>query len=358
MSRPLLALVLAGCTTAPATLAPEEPPATAFSTQPAPPPPVRVTPREATLVGLAEVLPEVAERSVQSVVSVVTRNQARFTVRGPAPQGLGSGVIVRSDGIVVTNNHVVENADMVIVKLPDGGDYQARVVGTDPASDLAVLSIVDPPSNLVALPFGDSDGLRLGEVVLAVGTPFGIGQTVTMGIVSAKGRSNVGIVRYEDFIQTDAAINPGNSGGALVDLDGTLVGINTAIFSRSGGSQGIGFSIPASMASEIVEDILNDGQVDRGYLGVMIGNIDDMRARALSIDGGVRIQGVESGTPAAAAGLRDNDIVVAFQGKPVTDSTRFRNAVALTGAGQPFTIEVIRGRKRRTFEGTLGLLPQ
>ncbi|MEM6928988.1 MAG: trypsin-like peptidase domain-containing protein [Myxococcota bacterium] len=358
MSRPLIALVLAGCAADPLAVIPEEAPASALSAQPAEPPKVTVTPRDVTLLGLADALPEVAERSVASVVSVSTRRAARFSARGPAPEGLGSGVIVRGDGIVVTNNHVIEGATSVTVTLPDGSDHRADVVGSDPSSDLAVLRIVNPPGELPALPFGDSAALRLGEVVLAVGNPFGIGQTVTMGIVSAKGRSNVGIVRYEDFIQTDAAINPGNSGGALVDLEGSLVGINTAIFSRSGGSQGIGFSIPASMAADIVDDILTDGTVDRGWLGVMIGEVDPSRADSLGITGGVRIDGVQPGTPAADAGLSADDIVVAFQGEPVRDVNRFRNRVAQTGSGKPFTLQVIRGRQARTIEGTLGALPQ
>ncbi len=358
MSRPLIALVLAGCAADPLAVMPEEPSSVIATAQTPLPRPATVTPRDLGLLGLAEVLPEVAERAVSSVVSVSTRSAARFSVRGPAPQGLGSGVIVREDGIVVTNNHVIAGAEQVLVTLPDGSVHRADVVGSDPSSDLAVLRIVDPPEALLALPFGDSDGLRLGEVVLAVGNPFGIGQTVTMGIVSAKGRSNVGIVRYEDFIQTDAAINPGNSGGALVDLDGTLIGINTAIFSRSGGSQGIGFSIPASMATEIVEDILTDGAVDRGWLGVLIADVEPAIADGLGIDGGVRIDGVQAGTPAADAGLRADDIVVAFQGEPVSDVTRFRNRVAKTGSDRPFEIEVIRDSRRRTLRGTLGVLPQ
>ena len=328
------------------------------------PDPVQVPPRDATLVGLADVLPEVAEASVQSVVSVATRRSMqgyRYTPLGFAPpqvqQGVGSGVIVRPDGIVVTNNHVVEGADTVVVTVNGDKQVLAEVVGTDPKTDLAVLRLVDPPDDLRPLPFGDSDALRLGEVVLAVGTPFGIGQTVTMGIVSAKGRADMGIVDYEDFIQTDAAINPGNSGGALVDLDGTLVGINTAIFSRSGGSQGIGFAIPASMASAVVEAILDHGVVDRGWLGIALQDLDPADREVLGIDGGVLVADVRGGTPAAAAGLRRGDIVVSFQGLPVPDAARFRNRVAAAGSNTPFEIVVARSGKPTALNGVLGRLP-
>ena len=300
------------------------------------------------LMGLAEALPNASERAVRSVVSVAPRRAGRFGAVTSNSVGLGSGVVVREDGIVVTNNHVVAGAQEVVVTLPGGERAQAEVVGTDPSSDLAVLRLVDPPDDLVPLPFGDSDALRLGEVVLAVGTPFGVGQTVTMGIVSAKERAGMGIVDYEDFIQTDAAINPGNSGGALVDLHGELVGINTAIFSRSGGSMGIGFAIPASMAEKVVTDILEDGSVDRGWLGVRIADSDV---------GGVLIAAVEPRTPAAQAGLRAGDVVVAFDGKDVRNAVRFRNAVAGAGAAERFTATVLREGHKRTVEGTLGRLP-
>jgi S1-C subfamily serine protease len=299
------------------------------------------------LVGLAEVLPEVSERAVQSVVSVATQR----SLAGGA--GLGSGVVLTADGIIVTNNHVVEGADQVVVALPSGEQQRATVVGTDAKTDLAVLRLSDPPDDLVPLPFGDTADLRLGEVVLAVGTPFGIGQTVTMGIVSAKGRADVGIIDYEDFIQTDAAINPGNSGGALVDLDGNLVGINTAIFSRTGGSQGIGFAIPASMAEPIVQAILDQGAVDRGFLGVQIRDLDFDQREALGIEGGALIAGVQAGTPAEAAGLEAGDVVLSYQGEAVPDAARFRNRVAATGSRGSFEATVLRDGRRQTVRGTL-----
>jgi serine protease Do len=297
----------------------------------------------ADLVSLADTLPDVAERSVRSVVSVATR-------RAPAAEGLGSGVIIREDGVVVTNHHVVAGATEVLVTLPDGSRHAADVLGTDPKTDLAVLRLQDPPAGLEPLPFGDSDSLRLGEVVLAVGTPFGVGQTVTMGIVSAKGRADVGIVDYEDFIQTDAAINPGNSGGALVDLRGTLVGINTAIFSRSGGSMGIGFAIPASMAVDVVEEILEDGTVDRGWLGVAIDDVEPGQR-------GVLVRAVQPGTPAERAGLRSGDVVLAFDGQPVSGASRFRNRVAAAGSDHEFEVVVLRDGQQQTLRGVLAALP-
>jgi S1-C subfamily serine protease len=313
-------------------------------------PAVAPSPRGASLIGLAEVLPEVSEGAVRSVVSVANPH----TLSGG--QGLGSGVVVSADGIIVTNHHVIEGSDQVIVALNTGEQQRATVVGTDPKTDLAVLRLSDPPDDLVPLAFGDSDDLRLGEVVLAVGTPFGIGQTVTMGIVSAKGRADMGIVDYEDFIQTDAAINPGNSGGALVDLDGTLVGINTAIFSRTGGSQGIGFAIPASMARPIVDAILAEGEVDRGFLGVQIRDLPFDDREALGLAGGALIAGVQAGTPAAAAGLQAGDVVVEYMGQPVPDAARFRNRVAATGSDRPFEAVVLREGRREVVKGMLTAL--
>src|SRR5690606_26081824 len=189
-------------------------------------------------------------------------------------RGLGSGVIVSADGIVLTNNHVIDKADEISVTLNDGREFQAELVGTDEPSDVAVIRLKGDVKDLKPLPFGDSGALRLGDVVLAVGNPFGLGQTVTMGIVSAKGRSDTGIVDYADFIQTDAAINPGNSGGALVNMAGELIGINTAILSRSGGYQGVGFAIPSNMAKPISDSLLQHGKVTRGWLGISIQDVD------------------------------------------------------------------------------------
>lgn len=274
-------------------------------------------------------------------------------------RSLGSGVIVSEDGIILTNNHVVQSAEEIKVTLNDGRDLAAKLVGTDAKSDLAVLRIVGDVGKLKALPFGDSNRLRLGDVVLAVGNPFGVGQTVTMGIVSATGRANVGIVDYEDFIQTDAAINPGNSGGALVDLEGGLVGINTAILSRTGGYQGIGFAIPSNMARPIMESLLEHGRVVRGWLGVSIQDVDDDLAGAMNLDveQGVLIADVTDESPADRAGLRRGDVIVQVDREPLRSSARLRNLVALRGAGNEVTLDVMRDGERKKIVVTLGELP-
>ncbi len=326
-------------------------------------------------------LPDVAEKAVQSVVNIATEKTVALDPRqspfdnpffrdffgGRLPEqpserrqeGRGSGVIVSDDGLVLTNNHVVGGADEIHVTLSDGREYDAAVVGTDERSDLAVVRIEEPPSDLVPIEYGDSSKLRLGEVVLAIGNPFGIGQTVTMGIVSATGRANLGIVSYEDFIQTDAAINPGNSGGALVNLDGELVGINTAIISGSGGYQGVGFAIPTHMAQRIASDLVGDGRVSRGYLGVAIQDLDEDLQTALGLDnvsGGVLIADVTVDSAAEAAGFRRGDVVVEFNGEEVRDATTFRLSVADAGAGESFKAVVLRDGKRKTLKGELGEL--
>jgi serine protease Do len=275
-------------------------------------------------------------------------------------QSLGSGVIVSARGYILTNSHVVANGKDIQVSLSDGRELHARVVGADPKSDLAVLKLNDPvPANLKPLPFGDSDKLRLGDVVLAVGNPFGVGQAVTMGIVSAKGRANMGIVDYEDFIQTDAAINPGNSGGALINLRGELVGINTAILSRTGGYQGIGFAIPTAMARPIMDSLISKGKVVRGWLGVSIRPLTkELREqRKLTVDRGVMIAGVEPSGPAAKAGLREGDVVVRLNNRPCESPAQLRNAVAAGGVGKPVQMEIIRNGKRQTVSVVLGEVP-
>lgn len=301
-------------------------------------------------------LPDIAESAVKGVVSVTTRRGSSDWVNAlggemGAPDfgisGLGSGVVINGDGLVVTNHHVVEGASAVRVTLHDGTQLEADVVGSDPRSDVAVLQMRNPPGDLHPLEWGDSAGLRLGETVLAIGNPFGVGHTLTRGIVSAKGRARVGIVEYEDFIQTDAAINPGNSGGALVDLRGHVVGIPTAIFSRSGGSQGMGFAIPAVMAKTIAADIAEDGKVDRGWLGVGIAPDPN----------GIRIGGISAGGAGEKAGLKDQDVVTSFNGKPMDSLEAFRSFVALTGAGEDFEAEVLRDGKKKTVRGTLGRRP-
>jgi serine protease Do len=272
-------------------------------------------------------------------------------------RSLGSGVIVSPDGTVITNNHVVEEASEVLVYLADGREFQAKLVGTDPATDLAVLKI--DGSDFPTIPFGNSDTADIGDVVLALGNPFGIGQTVTMGIISAKGRANVGIVDYEDFIQTDAAINPGNSGGALVDISGMLIGINTAIYSRTGGYQGIGFAIPANMAQTVMTSITERGRFVRGWAGITFQDLSPDMAHAFEATGmqGALVNDVIEDGPGEAAGLIRGDVITTFDGHPVTSATRLNHLIALTPVGSAATLEYSRfGRQGRT-QLTIGEAP-
>jgi serine protease Do len=274
-------------------------------------------------------------------------------------RSLGSGVIVSTDGVVLTNNHVVDHADTIKVTLSDRRELDAKVVGTDPQSDLAVLRLKGKPGDLHALELGNSARLRLGDVVLAIGDPFGVGETVTMGIVSAKGRANIGITDYEDFIQTDAAINPGNSGGALVDMQGRLVGINTAILSRTGGYQGIGFAIPSNMARPIMESLLKHGKVVRGYLGVAIQQLTPDLAHALGVkaNAGVLISDVTRGTAADRAGVKRGDVVLSINGEKVETPGHLRNLVAASGVGAKVQLEILRHGSRLTKTAVLGEMP-
>ena len=283
---------------------------------------------------------------------------------GPEPQepqkehGLGSGVVV-ADGVVVTNNHVIDGADEIKVTTADKREFAAKVVGTDTKSDVAVLKLEGDTRGLTPIGFGDSSRLRLGDVVLAIGNPFGVGQTITMGIVSAKGRANVHIAEYEDFIQTDAAINPGNSGGALVDMEGHLVGINTAILSRSGGNMGIGFAIPSNMVQPIMKSLLDHGKVVRGWLGVGIQDVDQDLASAMKLRDvkGVLISEVMESGPAAKAGLKSGDVVLKLNGTPIDSTGGFRNAIAAAGTGATVKLDLLRDGKPMTAEAKLGELP-
>jgi serine protease Do len=283
-----------------------------------------------------------------------------FGGRGMPPRegykqtGLGSGIVVRADGHILTNNHVVEDADEVTVRFADGKEKKAKVIGTDPKTDLAVIQVEGSGYRTAEL--GDSDRLEVGEWVLAVGNAFGLNSTLTAGIVSAKGRANMGIVDYEDFIQTDAAINPGNSGGPLVNLEGKVVGINTAIFSRSGGYMGIGFSIPANMARGVMESILTQGKVVRGWLGVQIQDLNPGLARSFGYEGekGVLIGQVLDGGPAARAGLLEGDIIVAVGQGPVRDVNDVRNKVAAVKPGSKIEVEVVRGGAHRRLPVEVG----
>jgi serine protease Do len=274
----------------------------------------------------------------------------------PKQRGLGSGVIVTKDGYILTNNHVVENADEVTVTLNDERKFNAKVVGTDPKSDIAVLKI--KADNLPFLPLANSEKIEVGDLVLAVGNPFGLSQTVTMGMVSATGRATMGM-DYEDFIQTDAAINPGNSGGALVDVDGRLIGINTAILSRSGGNQGIGFAIPVNLARNVMENLIQNGRVIRGYMGVAIQDLTPSLAKEFKAKetAGALISEVTPKSPAEKAGLKSGDVIVAFNGTPVHDSRKLKLAVASTAPGTKVPVKILRDGKSETLILTLKELP-
>jgi len=271
--------------------------------------------------------------------------------------GLSSGVIVSGNGHILTNNHVIEGAEEIVITLHDKRTFQAKIMGTDPKTDLALLKIdaVDLP----ALVMNDKYDLRVGELVVAVGIPFGLSHTVTMGIVSAVGRSNVGIVDYEDFIQTDAAINPGNSGGALVNSNGELVGINTAIFSTGGGNTGVGFAIPAKIAKSVMNSLIEHGKVIRGWLGVSIQDITPELADYFGLKKatGALISDLVPDSPAEKAGLRQKDIVVAFNGKPVQDATILKNLVAAAVPGSTASVTVIREKDKKQLKVILGELP-
>jgi len=282
----------------------------------------------------------------------------RFNVpRERVERSLGSGVIVSRDGYILTNNHLVGKAEEVQVVLPDGREFDAKIVGTDPRSDVAVVKI--DGEDLPTIPLGDSGELRLGEIVLAIGYPFGIGQTVTMGIVSALGRSNLNIVDYEDFIQTDAAINPGNSGGALINTRGELVGINTAILSRSGGYQGIGFAIPINMAQSIMESIIKYGKVIRGWLGVVIQDVTPQMADMFGLKKaqGVIISDVQEDSPAAKGGIKRGDVVLSYNGRHVKNMTEFRQMVSSTKPGTKVDIVVLRDGKEKKLKVKIGEMP-
>ena len=267
-------------------------------------------------------------------------------------QSLGSGVIVSRDGYIITNSHVVEGASKVQVYLSDKRELNGRVVGSDQKSDIAVVKI--DGNNFPTLPLGNSSQAQIGDLVFAIGNPFGVGQTVTMGIVSATGRGNLGIEDYEDFIQTDAAINPGNSGGALVSTSGQLIGINTAILSRSGGNQGIGFAIPVNMVHQVMDQMLQHGKVVRGWVGLGIQDVTPAIAKAFSLSEprGVLVGDVSPSGPAAKAGLTKGDIVLSMNGEPVVDTHSFRLKVASTAPGSAVTLRVLRSGHEWTYRSS------
>ncbi|MBK1723450.1 serine endoprotease DegQ [Thiocystis violacea] len=342
---------------------------------------ILVTPLTLSYAGLPPVvdgqpLPTLApmlERVVPAVVNVstVTRIEAAEhpLLRDPffrhffdVPQGqprrenssLGSGIIVDAKrGLVLSNHHVIAKADEIRVTLHDGRTLEASLIGTDPETDVAVLKI--PPENLIALPFADSDGLRVGDFVVAIGNPFGLKQTVTSGIVSGLGRTGLGIEGYENFIQTDASINPGNSGGPLVNLRGELVGMNTAILAPGGGNIGIGFAIPANMARAIMEQIAEFGAVRRGLFGVSVQDLTDELSSALDIQdrNGALVTTVERGSAADEADLREGDVIVAINGKPVGSATDLRNAFGLLRVGETVELDVVRNGRQRRLSGRI-----
>ncbi|RQS28021.1 Do family serine endopeptidase [Burkholderia sp. Bp8992] len=270
---------------------------------------------------------------------------------------LGSGVIVSPEGYILTNQHVVDGADQIEVALADGRTATAKVIGSDPETDLAVLKI--NMTNLPTITLGRSDQSRVGDVVLAIGNPFGVGQTVTMGIISALGRNHLGINTFENFIQTDAPINPGNSGGALVDVNGNLLGINTAIYSRSGGSLGIGFAIPVSTARTVLESIITTGSVTRGWIGVEPQDVTPEIAESFGLQqkSGAIVAGVLQGGPADKAGIKPGDILVTVNGEDITDTTKLLNVVAQIKPGTPTKVHVVRKGKEFDVNVVIGKRP-
>ena len=315
-----------------------------------------------------------AQTASKAVVSINVSHDNKHHPRLPEPwpgffngdpdgesegaSGMGSGVIVSANGYLLTNNHVVEGANQIEVILNDHRRTRAKVIGTDPDSDLAVLKI--ELDRLPVMVLGDSDNVQVGDQVLAIGNPFGVGQTVTAGIVSALGRNQLGINTFENFIQTDAAINPGNSGGALVDAGGKLLGINTAIYSRSGGSLGIGFAIPVATAKQVLEAIVKDGQVTRGWIGVEPNDLSPELRETFGVEAssGIIITGVLQGGPAAKAGVAPGDVIVAIAGKPVEDVTQLLAQVAALKPGVPAQFSVQRKKQVQQLAITPGLRPR
>jgi serine protease DegQ len=334
-------------------------------------------PRSTAEAPSAETYSLAARKAMPSVVNIFTKKQVKAT-RHPfmddplfrrffgeqfdnetqRASSLGSGVIVGADGYVLTNHHVIEAADEIEVALNDGRHASARVVGTDPESDLAVLKV--ELKDLPAITFGRLEQVRVGDVVLAIGNPFGVGQTVTMGIVSGLDRSHLGINTFENFIQTDAAINPGNSGGALVDSSGNLIGINTAIFSRSGGSMGIGFAIPVSLARQVMQQIIQTGSVTRGWIGVEVDDLPVDLADSLRLPDvkGVLIAGVVRGGPADQAGVRPGDVLLEVNGKGVPDPSTMLNVVAAVEPGSTATLRLLRNGDPVALKLTVGTRPK
>lgn len=340
----------------------------------------RVTPSDSipvfSLRDFNNAIVNIAEKTNPTVVTITTSQTVRQRVQSPFSlffgdprydqerefqrSGLGSGVIVSEDGYIITNNHVIDNADEINVIMFNGDELTAEVVGADPASDVAVLKV--SATRLPAIKMGNSDNLRTGEMVLAIGSPLSqqFAHTVSMGIVSASGRSSLGLNQYENYIQTDAAINPGNSGGALINLDGELVGINTAIASRSGGSQGIGFAIPINMARNVMEALITDGRVARGFLGISHGgDVDRVMARALGLQQsyGFVVGSVTPDGPAEKAGIEVGDVILKKNGSPIRDFFNFRVTIANSAPGTEIELEIARDGRTRTVKVKLDEQP-
>jgi serine protease Do len=273
-------------------------------------------------------------------------------------QSLGSGVIVSKDGYIITNNHVVEQSEDIRVTLFDKRSFRGKIVGADPKTDIAVVKI--SADNLPTVPWGDSDTLQVGEFVLAIGNPFGLSHTVTMGIISAVGRANVGIADYEDFIQTDAAINPGNSGGPLANVRGELIGINTAIFSRSGGYQGIGFAVPSNMARLVMDQLMKEGKIVRGWLGVTIQDITPELSQKFGLKDskGALVGDISKGSPAEKSGMMRGDVILEFNGKEVRSVGSLRNMVSQSKVGSQVRVKILRGGKEYEMTVTIAELPK
>ena len=330
--------------------------------------------RPRTLVELNRDLIELTRRTLPSVVNIsAVKNIAadapmmRFRIpdqkQPDAPRkrsSIGSGVIIDARGYIITNNHVIKNTKGIEVTLSDKRVFKCTVVGADPATDIAVIRIADPaPKDLPVAVIGDSDAIRVGEIVIAIGNPFGFAQTVTMGIVSATGRQNIGLASYENFIQTDAAINPGNSGGALVNVDGVLVGINTAIFSRSGGSIGIGFAIPAKMVKQVMSELISSGRVVRGWLGVYIQDVTKDIADSIGFarKGGAMVSDIMKGSPAEGSGVAVGDIIVSVNGGEIRDVDQLRKLIAALKPDSVITLGVFRGGKTSEVKIKIGAMP-
>ena len=274
-------------------------------------------------------------------------------------RGLGSGVIFDKRGLVLTNFHVIKGADEIVVRLSDKREYRGQVVGTDPKTDLAVIRI-QPDHDLTVAPLGNSDALRVGEWAIAIGNPFGLAQTVTVGVISATGRSDVGVATYENFIQTDASINPGNSGGPLLNLKGEVIGINTAIFSQSGGSIGIGFAIPINMVKRVMDQLVDKGKVVRGWLGLSLQELSPELIDSLGVSDkrGALVSSAMPGGPAAAAGLQKYDVILGYDKTPVEDYHHFQRLTADTRAGSKVILQVLRNKKKLEVRVTVGEAPE